>query len=137
MQNNNFRNISFNYYLNTSSYVKTILDILPEEKVSKKKKAIIIELFNYMFNDLNEDELKNIAKISDMFNEKLTVSSNKEIMLQVEYIYHNFLEKMMFDSQNRRLYLDIMNECVKVYAGYYEEYCNNYYDNSIENINIR
>ena len=137
MQNNNFRNISFNYYLNTSSYVKTILDILPEEKVSKKKKAIIIEIFNYLLNDLKEEELKDVIKVSDMFNEKLMISSNKEIMLQINYIYYNFLEKMIFDANNRKLYFNIMNECIKVYVDYYKDYTNDYVDNSINNMNIR
>lgn len=142
MEINNFDDISFNYYLNTTSYVKTILDILPEKKVSKEKKALIMEIYNYILSNLSENELSNIVIVSEKFNEKLTYCSNQEIMLQVEYLYKNFLEKMLFDSCNRKIYFDIMNECVKVYTGYYQEYSNNnnYYefnDNAISNIRIR
>ena len=139
MKNNDFNNISFNYYLNTASYVKTILDILSEKKISNKKKALIMEIYNYLLNSLSEDELSTIVIISEKFNEKLINSSNQEIMMQVNYIYENFLEKMLFDSCNRKIYFDIMNECIKVYTGYYQEYSNNnnYYesnDNAISNI---
>ena len=139
MKNKDFNNISFNYYLNTSSYVKTILDILPEKKVSNRKKALIMEIYNYLLNNLSEEELNTIVTVSERFNERLVNSSNNEIMMQVNYIYENFLEKMLFDSYNRKRYFDIMNECIKVYTGYYQEYSNNnsYYefnDNAIGNI---
>lgn len=139
MENKDFNNISFNYYLNTSSYVKTILDILPEKKVSNRKKALIMEIYNYLLNNLSEEELNTIVTVSERFNERLVNSSNNEIMMQVNYIYENFLEKMLFDSYNRKRYFDIMNECIKVYTGYYQEYSNNnsYYefnDNAIGNI---
>ncbi len=141
MKNNNFKDISFNYYSNTASYVKTILNILPEEKVSQEKKAIIIEIYNYLISNLSESELKDIIKVSEMFNEKLSVLSNQEIMTQVNFIYHSFLEKILFDSYNREMYFNIMNECVKVCSGYYQEYNDsNFYQanyNDIGNMYIR
>ncbi len=140
MEIDNFNDLSFNYYVNTSSYVKTILDILPEEKISKKKKAIIIEIFNYIMSNISEDEINEVMVVSNLFNQKLELLSNKEIMFQLEYLYRNFLEKMLFDSYNRMTYFSIMNECVKVFAGYYEEYQKDsslHFDEEISNIRIR
>ena len=42
-------------------------------------------------------------------------------MMEIEYNYR-FLEKMLFDSHNRKLYFDILNENIKVCTDYYNEY---------------
>ena len=141
MNNNTFENISFNFYSNTTSYVKTILDVLPETQTSKEKKAIIAEIYNYLLNGLNRDKLNEVVKVSEMFNERLVIAPKEEIMMQVQYIYKNFLEKMIFDSYNREIYFSIMNECVKAYVGYYQTYNDNmfYEENyrAVGNIRIR
>ena len=136
-----FNDISFNYYLNTATYVKTILDILPESEVSNKKKAVIMELFNLILNSQDKSKIDEVLQLSRKFDENLALSSNNEIMLQANYIYSNFLEKMLFDSFNREIYFQIMNECVKVYCGYYHELENdNIYelnDYKVDNIRVR
>ena len=140
MKNNDFENISYNYYLNTTSYVKTILDFLPDEQVSKEKKAIIMEIYNYLLNGVNKEELSDIIKVSEKFNDQLITMSNQDIMIQVEFIYRNFLDKMVFDSYNRKKYLDNMNECVKLIQRLNQEYNDNFYEvnyNSIGNMRIR
>lgn len=140
MKNNDFENISYNYYLNTTSYVKTILDFLPDEQVSKEKKAIIMEIYNYLLNGVNKEELSDIIKVSEKFNDQLITMSNQDIMIQVEFIYRNFLDKMVFDSYNRKKYFDNMNECVKLIQRLNQEYNDNFYEvnyNSIGNMRIR
>ncbi len=125
MINTNFDSIRYNYYANSSSYVKMILDMLPESKVSAEKKQIIKELYNYFMSNFTEDKIKEIATVSAMFREKVAVSSLDSITKNAEYIYVNFLDKIIFDSINRNKYFDIMNECMKVYVGYYSEYNKN------------
>ena len=76
-----------------------------------------------------------------MFNDCLTTAPKEEIVMQVQYIYKNFLERMIFDSYNRETYFNIMNECVKAYVGYYKEYNDNiFYETNyraVDNMRIR
>ena len=125
MINNDFDSIRYDYYKNTSSYVKMILDMLPESKVSFEKKQIIKELYNYFMNSFTEEKIKEISTISALFREKVAVSSLESVARNAEYIYVNFLDKIIFDSINRNRFFDIMNECMKVYVGYYSEYNKN------------
>ena len=139
-KNNNFEDIKFNYYLNAPSYIKTILSIISDEKVSVKKKALIIEASNYILSSLSKEEIMEYIRLSRLFNEKLESLSNMEVMMVSEYNY-KFLEKMLFDSYNRKLYFDILNENIKVCSDYYNEYQDNsVYEmntDSVDNISIR
>ena len=145
MKNKNINDLLFDYFSNTKTYVRTILDILPEEEVPSRKKAIIIELFNCMLYTLSQEELKEIVNISRLYNEQIALKSSNEVLVQARFIYKNFLDKMLFDSSNRRLYFGIMNECIKVSADYYQnstelEKNNLYYEinyNTIGNIASR
>ena len=140
MNNQSMNDISFNYFLNTTSYVKAVLNILPDEEVSVQKKALIMELFNYILSTLDKSEIIEIVRISRIFNEQLVLESSKDALIQAKYIYKNFLEKMLFDSFNREIYFDIMNRCIKVYIGYYKELNNDFHelnDTAINNIHIK
>ena len=120
MENNEFERISFDYYTNTSSYVKMIVDMMPVSRVSNEKKAIIKELYNYYLNHANEELVKEIIMVSGLFREKVALSDLNTIAKQVEYIYLNFLDRIVFDSINRNKMFEIMNECIKVFVGYYD-----------------
>ena len=120
MENNEFERISFDYYTNTSSYVKMIVDMMPVSRVSNEKKAIIKELYNYYLNHANEELVKEIIMVSGLFREKVALSDLNTIAKQVEYIYLNFLDKIFFNSINRNKMFEIMNECIKVFVGYYD-----------------
>lgn len=141
MDNKDIEKVLFNYFLNTTSYVKTVLDFLSEEEVSKEKKAYIVEMFNYIFNSLNKEELMDVVKISNLFQEKLSLMSHNEAKIEALYIYKNFFEKMLFDSYNRGIYFSILNECIKVSVGYYQVLNDsNFYqinDNAVSNIHIK
>ena len=64
MGDNSFESIKFNYYLSSPSYIKTILGLISDEKVSIKKKGLIIEISNYILNSLNKNEITEYIRLS-------------------------------------------------------------------------
>ena len=78
--NKEFNSISYDYYSNTASYVRMILEMLPEGKVSPKKKIIIKELYNFFLNHFDADKISEIASITAMFREKISVSDMTNIV---------------------------------------------------------
>ena len=137
MENKDFNKISFDYYTQAPSYVKLIVDMLPESKASNEKKSVIQELYNYYLNHITENEVKEIIMISGLFREKIAVSDLNSIARQVEYIYSNFLDRIVFDSINRKKIFEVMNECIKVFSNYYDLYNENIIDNSNQYSNLR
>lgn len=122
MENNNISHINYDYYSNTSSYIKMILDMLPESRVSQEKKQVIKELYNYFLNRFDDEKIKEIAKVSALFREKISVSSLEEIVKFVDFVCENYLNKIVFDSVNREVIFDVMNDSVKVYVDYFPQY---------------
>ena len=122
MESRDFNKISYDYYTKTSSYVKMIMDMLPENRVDNIKKSIIQELYNFILAHSNDEKINDVIQVSSLYREKLSLTDINTIARYAEYIYTNFLEKMIFDSINRNRIFDIMNECMKVYVGYYNEY---------------
>lgn len=123
MINENSYNKYFDYFSNNTSYVRTILNMLPEEKASKQDKALIITLYNYILNNLSAEKRRELLYVSTLFNDKVSMHENSETAYkQAEYMYDNFLTKIISDSVNRGKFFDIMNECIKTYVGFYSEY---------------
>lgn len=135
MENNNFENIYFDYYTN-GSYVKTILSLLPNDKDTLQNKSIIKLLYNYILNNVDDVKRMEISYVSSLFNNQISLLSSEETYKQAEYLYNNFLKKMIYDSINREKFFDIMNECVKVFVGFYSEY-QDISINSVEGIKIK
>lgn len=131
MENKDFNNVQYDYYSNNASYVKMIMDMIPENKVKNLKRQIIKDLYNYLLNNMNERKISEIISVSSMFREKISVSDLESIARHVEYIYVTFLDRIIFDSTNREKIFDIMNESMKVYVGYYSMYN----EDTLENIN--
>ena len=129
MGNKEFENISYDYFSNTSSYVKMVLDMLPDNEVSIEKKQIIKELYNYFLNQFDENKIKEISLVSSMFREKMESSSLEDAKRYAKVIYTYFLDKIIFDSINRKQIFNIMNDSMKVYVGYFS------HENVIENNN--
>ena len=136
MENKKFENISFDYYANTPSYVKMIVDMLPESVASNEKKSIIIMLYNFYLNHIDKDKVKEIIMISGLFREKISLSDLNTIARQVEFIYSNFLERIIFNSINRDKIFETMNECVKVFVDYYELYNANRISDNNDYVNV-
>ena len=129
MGNKEFEKISYDYFSNTSSYVKMVLDMLPDNEVSIEKKQIIKELYNYFLNQFDENKIKEISLVSSMFREKMESSSLEDAKRYAKVIYTYFLDKIIFDSINRKQIFNIMNDSMKVYVGYFS------HENVIENNN--
>ena len=118
--NADFSNMHYDYYNNTPSYVKEIIDLLSEE-VSDTEKMIIPAIYNYILNNVQIEKKREVITVSRMFADKMEFTSCEEIADQARYIYRNFLKKMVFDMTNRERFFVIMNECIKVYVEYYSE----------------
>jgi hypothetical protein len=133
VKNMDFNKINYDYYSNTSSYIKMILEVLPESMVSTGKKQVVKELFNFYMNRFGEEKIKEISAISSMFREKIAVSNLDDIARHVEFLYVTFIEGIIYDSANREMLFDTLNETMKAYVGYYQRF--NYdgvYDNYAE-----
>ena len=124
MENTMFNKIQYDYYSNTSSYVKMILDMLPESMASIQKKLVIKELYNYFLNHFDEEKIREISTISKLFREKISVSSLEDTANFVNFVCKNYLDKIVFDSANREIIFNIFNDSMKVYVGYFTEYNN-------------
>ena len=88
MDNNNFDKVMYDYYSNTSSYVKLIMDMMPESRASKEKKYVVKELYNYFLNRMDEEKIKEISIISNLFREQISISSLEDIAKIVDFIYN-------------------------------------------------
>ncbi len=134
MENMEFDKISFDYYNNTPSYIKMIVDMLPESRLSNEKKVIIKDLYNYLLATSNDAKINEIIKVSRLFREKIALSDLNSIAKQVDYIYATFFNKLIFDSINRKKVFDIMTGCVGVYSGFYDEFGKAMYVSSYEEL---
>ena len=130
MLNQEFNKISFDYYNNAPSYIKMIVDMLPESRLSNQKKIIIRDLYNYYLTTSNKAKINEIIKISRLFREKIALSDLNSVAKQVDYICATFFNKIIFDSINRQTIFDIMTGCVGVYSGFYDEYSRTMYESS-------
>ena len=110
--------LSFDYYEKSPSYVKMVSDMLPENKISNEKKLIIKKIYNDYLNNLDEEKITDFIEVSRLFIEKLSMTDTNSIALQVDYINFN---RIIFDTFNRELVFDIMNECMKLFVGYYDK----------------
>ena len=112
----------YDYYKETPSYVKTVIDKIPEGSISMEKISIIKYLYNKYLSELDAKKIEEIIETSRLFSAKLDNISPKSVSLQVEYIYRTFLDALVFNPYNRGLTFQVMNECVKVFSGYYDKY---------------
>ena len=101
-----------------------ILNLLPNDEKIVRNKNFIKIIYNYILNNADDVKKMEISYVSSLFNNKIGELSKEEALKHVEYIYNNFLKKMIYDSINRERIFDIMNECVKVFVDYYSEYQN-------------
>ena len=89
----------YDYYLNLPSYVRMILDLLPEEIVSAEMRDVIKKQYNYTLGNLTTDRVKAIIDISDKFAVK--VETDREISAKyADLAYLLFLKPMAFGEVN-------------------------------------
>ncbi len=111
----------YDYYNGVPSYVKQIINVLPEGVVSNDVKEIIISIYNYMLNSASVAKKQEVVYVSSKFVEKMGLVPEEEILYQAGYIYNTFLKSMVHQMINRERIFNAMNECVKIYVGYYSE----------------
>ena len=140
MQSNTVENLLLDYK-DTASYVELILNILPEEVVPYSKKIIVMQILEGILTTLTEEEVAELKRVSAVFSESLSLMTDNEKLLRAKYLYDVFLEKMIFNSSYRKIYLRILHECIKTDAGIYQEKDDsNFYrlnDNAISSMYIR
>ena len=113
MGNVRFEDITSDYYSDNSSYVKTVLDHLPECMITEGKKDFIDRVVNEMVKKMSEQERIQYRRISRKFNDILALSSEDNIMVYVTYIYKVHLEKLFASTIEKRKYcFEKMNGCI-------------------------
>ena len=138
MDNFELESIAFDYYDNAPSYVKMIVDMLPESKMSNDKKYIVKELYNFYLNHSSDDKIEDVISASRLFREKITIADFDSLVNFVNYIHNIFLDHIIFGSMDDRCVIfDTMNENIKLYSGYYDEYKKANYHNVESNGFIR
>ena len=120
MTNVDFDNVYFDYYNNTPSYVREMLNLLGDE-VSDLDKLVVPAIYNFILNTYPIERKREVLYVSGMFIEKMELVPREEIVEQARYIYRTILKKMVFDMTNRERFFKIMNENVKIYVEYYSE----------------
>ena len=85
MENNSFENIYYDYFTNTSSYVKTIFDLLPRSEEVMRDKSIIRALYNYIMNNASDTKKIEVSYVSSMFYDEISLLSKEEAYKQAEY----------------------------------------------------
>ena len=121
METKEIGKVMFDYYEEMPSYVKTIVDALPDNKASIEKKEIIKILYNLYMNKASNEKVEEIVEVSKMFRNKLNTMDLNTITLQVDYMYKVFLNKFIFDTFNRDIVFDAMTDNAKFFSGYYEK----------------
>ena len=129
------KKIESDYYTNTKSYIKTIIDLLPNGVITEEEKDAVKMLYNYFMHKADEKKRNEIKYISAAFCNKLNEMSDAEILLMVNYFYSYFIRNMIYDFVNRDKLFDVMNESIKVIVGFYSAYQSICFDNSGE-VNI-
>ena len=112
--------VTYDYYLKAPSYLRYIMDMLPEKLISDEKKYIISRIYNDYLNHAPEEKVRETIKISSMFREKLSVSNMNDIAKFVDYIHSFYLNRIIFETTNRDKFFDNITENVKVFTGCYD-----------------
>lgn len=120
MENKEIEKVSFDYYRKSPSYLKTIVDMIPESMMSIEKRNIIGEIYNYYLNHASKEKIDEIIMTSRLFREKLALVNHNIIVDFVRFVNNYFINNIIFNSINRDILLDILNENVKTFAGYYD-----------------
>ncbi len=122
MENTSFEKLYYDYYANTSSYVKKIVDLIPNDREYEDKKSAIQVIYNYLLNTAHQPERENISRLSYLFNEKMEYLPQEEVLKRTKYYFDTFFNSMIHDSINREKIFNILNDCIEVYVRYYPSY---------------
>ena len=123
MEEKKFESVKYDYYTNTSSYIKMILEELPESSFSYEKKQIVKDIFNHFMNEYNKTLAPEMNSVTGLYREVVDNNSKEVVANNVEFFRLRFLEPLIFAPIFNRLRIFIaMHEFIKVSVGYYTDY---------------
>ena len=118
MEENNSKVLYYDYYSETTNYVKTIIDLLPVDEVSDEMRYIIKTIYNYAMDNASSDRKFTVSKISEAFLGQ--VELNKELATKyAQFAYYFFIKRMVFESERRDELIGGLGESVKMFLEYF------------------
>ena len=118
MENKNFERVEYDYFTNSPSYVRMILEMLPECVMPTSEKVSIKNMYNSYLNSYDESEIKEIATVSLMFREKINNISLAQLITFAQRAYELYFEEMLVPGANRGIIFDKLNDSMKLFVDY-------------------
>ena len=118
MENKNIENVEYDYFSNSPSYVRTILDMLPENIVPTSKKRIIRDIYNRFLNISSENEIREITAISILFDKKIKNTRFDELLRLIKFTYEIYIERMLNKSCDCGMLFDQLKDSMRSYVDY-------------------
>lgn len=120
MEIKTFESIEKDYYLNSPSFVKTIVDSLPEGMISEEKKQIVKMLYNYYMNRFDKEKVDEVINASVKYEDKAIASDYETLSRYTNYMYEFFIDSFVKDSYHRVEIFDVMLKNISLYVGSYQ-----------------
>ena len=90
----------FDYYKNSVSYARQIMDLVPVNDKLGHEKRVIRTVYNNILNDYNEEQIREIVILGALFENKLSnISSNIKTEL-IENLYTTYVKGMVYNYVN-------------------------------------
>ena len=118
MENKSFERVEYDYFTNSPSYVRMILEMLPECVMPTSEKVYIKNMYNSYLNSYDESEIKEIATVSLMFREKINNISLAQLITFAQRAYELYFEEMLVPGANRGIIFDKLNDSMKLFVDY-------------------
>ena len=118
MENKSFERVEYDYFTNSPSYVRMILEMLPECVMPTSEKVSIKNMYNSYLNSYDESEIKEIATVSLMFREKINNISLAQLITFAQRAYELYFEEMLVPGANRGIIFDKLNDSMKLFVDY-------------------
>ena len=132
MESMEFKKISFDYYNDAPSYIKLIIDMIPEKMMSNEKKMIIRDLYNFYMNQYSPEKIEQIVQISKLFRDKMELAvfgDMQSLAVFVESVKLVYFDRLIINASSRSEIFDELFNHIKVTSGFYDECIDNVYNN--------
>ena len=116
---NNENNI-FDYYNNWPSYVKIILDMIPDGIISIGTKSKFRNMYNQVLANSSADEISDIITSSALFGAKISRYNDIDAFNTLEHIYNIYMVRILNDLSA----FDKLNDYIKSFVNDYVEELN-------------
>ena len=112
MEREENKKIMFDYYTKAPSYIKMIVDMIPENGISSEKKYYISSIYNEYLNCLPGEKVREIIKVSCIFGERLDIINPSEVAKLVDFICSFYLNRIIFETVSRDKIFNSINWCI-------------------------